>query len=192
MKEVPGIAARCPVIGIRTCRRRQMDSRHSRQEVRDGLYDNPHRLLRPVHVRTEMTPISGKQMGGVAPLGRGKDRPILLRKRRFASIRGDIRNASDGPQQRLQSIQGRRILPFEVPARLGNTICAGHDFPGSRTRQFDHKGGFPFRIMSRREKNIRIQEDAGQRFRPTFLKILDLSSGESRSSLFHRAISSSV
>jgi len=49
-----------------------------REEISDGLYDDPHRILRFVHVWAEMTSIPREKMRCLASLRRGEYGPILL------------------------------------------------------------------------------------------------------------------
>ena len=51
-----------------------------REEISDGLYDYPHRILRFVHVWTEMASIPREKMRCLASLCRGEYRPVFLRE----------------------------------------------------------------------------------------------------------------
>ena len=48
-----------------------------REEISDGLYDYPHRILRFVHVWAEMASIPREKMRCLASLRRGEYRPIF-------------------------------------------------------------------------------------------------------------------
>ena len=49
-----------------------------REEISDGLYDYPHRILRMIHVCAEMASIPCEKMRCLASLRRGEYRPIFL------------------------------------------------------------------------------------------------------------------
>ena len=51
-----------------------------REEISDGLFDYPHRILRFVHVRADMASIPREKMRRLASLCRGEYRPIFLRE----------------------------------------------------------------------------------------------------------------
>jgi len=51
-----------------------------REEISGGLYDDPHRILRFVHVQAEMASIPREKMRCLASLCRGKHSPIFLRE----------------------------------------------------------------------------------------------------------------
>lgn len=51
---------------------------NSREEISDSLHDDSHRVLRYVHVWTEMAPIPGENMRCLATLCRGEYRPVFL------------------------------------------------------------------------------------------------------------------
>ena len=58
-----------------------LHQRTSREEISDGLYDDSHRVLRYVHVWTEMASIPGEKMRCLATLCRGEYRSVFLGNR---------------------------------------------------------------------------------------------------------------
>jgi hypothetical protein len=134
-----------------------------REEISDGLYDDPHRILRFVHVWAEMASIPREKMRCLASLRRSEYGPIFFGEYKRAPLSRHIGNKADGPQNLGQPAKSRRILPVQVQSRLRNAIRAGHDLPIPRFGQFDDKGRLPFRVVSGGKQYVRVKEKADQR-----------------------------
>ena len=134
-----------------------------REEISDGLYDDPHRILRFVHVWAEMASIPREKMRCLASLRRGEYGPILPGEEKRAPLSRYIGNKADIPQNLGQPAESRRMLPVQVQSRLRNAIRAGHDLPIPRYGQFDDKGRLPFWVVSGGKQYVRVKEKADQR-----------------------------
>ena len=87
---------------------------NSREEISDSLYDDSHRVLRYVHVWTEMASIPGEKMRCLATLCRGEYRPVFLGDRKRAPLAGHIWNKADCSENLRQPAKRSWLLLFEV------------------------------------------------------------------------------
>ena len=130
----------------------------ARQILGDRLNDDAAGLLRLVHVRSEVSQVTGQQVGGVGGPGGEKDRPIFLREVDWRFSRRGLWTLSQLFDQPVEAFLALRVLRGNVPSRLFDCKAAGNEFPTLRGQLVEEKRRFAVGIVCCREQDVGVQE----------------------------------